>query len=416
MNLVGEENKGWTCAKFLPGHERSNIAGIGIAKRELARLKSIAAVETKRGKPLIADPLFAARIAEIEIDLMALEITNLRVLSAEEEQKAPGPEASILKLGLLALNVPEEHGGLGAGPVDTMLVMNALGPGLLLEPYLASAVVATALLRECPQGADLLPAMAAGECIVVLAHEEPGARGDPGCVDTCCRTAGTDFVLDGRKCVVGHAVAADRLIVSARLDGDLALFLVPREAPGLALDDYPTLDGTRAAEVHLSCVHLPVTARLAPDQAVLARALDIGLAALCAEAVGIMKATLDATVDYLRTRRQFGQPISRFQALQHRAADMLMHYEQAKSMSYLAAMRCASPDATERRRTLSAAKVVTSRAARFIGQQAVQLHGGMGMTDELVVSHWFKRLTAIELMCGDSDTHLQHFIEASAYS
>ncbi len=320
---------------------------------------------------------------------------------------------SLADLGLLALNVPEEQGGLGAGPIETLLVMNALGPGLVLEPYLASAVVATALLRTCPQGADLLPVMAAGECVIVLAHEEPGARGDPGYVDTRCRSAGTDFVLDGGKCVVGHAAAADRLIVSARLDGECALFLVPREAPGLTLDAYPTLDGTRAAEVHLSGVRLPATARLAAGQAALERALDIGLAALCAEAVGIMKATIDATVDYLRTRQQFGQPIGRFQALQHRAADMLVHYEQAKSMSYLAAMRCVSPDASERRRTLSAAKVVTGRAARFIGQQAVQLHGGMGMTDELIVSHWFKRLAAIELMCGDSDTHLQQFIEAS---
>ena len=317
---------------------------------------------------------------------------------------------ALADLGLLALNVPEEHGGLGAGPVDTMIAMNALGPGLLLEPYLASAVVATTLLRECPPQAGLLGQMAAGERIVVLAHEEPNG------VATRCRPDGTDFLLDGRKCVVAHAAAADALIVSARLGDDLELFLVPRDAAGLTLDSYPTLDGTRAAEVHLAGVRLPATAKLAAGHAALERALDIGLAALCAEAVGIMKAAIDATVDYLRTRRQFGQPIGRFQALQHRAADMLLHYEQAKSMSYLAAMRCTSPDAAERRRALSAAKVVTGRAARFIGQQAVQLHGGMGMTDELVVSHWFKRLTAIEMLFGDSDTHLQQFIEASAFN
>jgi len=323
---------------------------------------------------------------------------------------------ALADLGLLALNVPEEHGGLGAGPIDTMLVMNALGPGLLLEPYLASAVVATALLRECPQQAGLLEQMAAGKRIVVLAHDEPDARGNPGFVATLCRIEGTDFLLDGRKCVVAHAAAADALIVSARLEDDLALFLVPRDAPGLTLDAYPTLDGTRAAEVHLAGVRLPATARLAARHAALERALDVGLAALCAEAVGIMKATLDATVDYLRTRQQFGQPIGRFQALQHRAADMLLHYEQAKSMSTLAALRCTSQDAALRRRALSAAKVVIGRAARFIGQQAVQLHGGMGMSDELIVSHWFKRLTAIEPIFGDSDTHLQNFIEASATS
>lgn len=323
---------------------------------------------------------------------------------------------ALADLGLLALNVPEEHGGLGAGPVDTMLVMNALGPGLLLEPYLASAVVATALLRECPPQAGLLAQMAAGERIVVLAHDESGARGDPGRVATLCRIEETDFLLDGRKCVVAHAAAADALIVSARLEDDLALFLVPRDAPGLTLDAYPTLDGTRAAEVHLAGVRLPATARLAAGHTALDRAQGIGLAAQCAEAVGIMKATLDATVDYLRTRQQFGQPIGRFQALQHRAADMLVHYEQAKSMSTLAALRCTSKNAAERRRALSAAKVVTGRAARFIGQQAVQLHGGMGMSDELIVSHWFKRLTAIELAYGGTDTHLQYFIEAFVQS
>ncbi|CAG1014133.1 pimeloyl-CoA dehydrogenase [Burkholderiaceae bacterium] len=323
---------------------------------------------------------------------------------------------ALADLGLLALNVPEEHGGLGAGPVDTMLALNALGPGLLQEPYLASAVVATALLRECPQQAGLLAQMAAGERIAVLAHDEPGARGNPCHVATLCRPDGTDFLLDGRKCVVAHAAAADFLIVSARLGDDLALFLVPCDAAGLTLDAYPTLDGTRAAEVHLNGVRLPAGALLPAGADVLERALGVGLAALCAEAVGIMKATIDATVDYLRTRRQFGQPIGRFQALQHRAADMLLHYEQAKSMSYLAAMRCTSKDAAERRRALSAAKVVTGRAVRFIGQQAVQLHGGMGMTDELVVSHWFKRLTAIEIEFGDSDTHLQQFIEASAFN
>ncbi|MCC6880499.1 MAG: acyl-CoA dehydrogenase family protein [Rhodocyclaceae bacterium] len=315
----------------------------------------------------------------------------------------------IADLGLLALNVPEAHGGLGGGPVDTLVVMNALGPGLPLEPYLASAVAATALLRDCPAQAGLMEKMAAGERIAVIADAEPHG------VATLCRAAGTDFLLDGRKCVVAHAATADLLIVSAHLGDDLALFLVPRDAPGLALDSYPTLDGTHASEVRLDGVRLPAAARLEADGDALERALHIGLAALCAEAVGIMKATLDTTVDYLRTRRQFGQPIGRLQALQHRAADMLMHYEQAKSMSYLAAMRCTAQDARERRRALAAAKVTVNRAARFIGQQAVQLHGGMGMTDELIVSHWFKRLTAIELACGDSDTHLQHFIEASAY-
>jgi hypothetical protein len=333
-----------------------------------------------------------------------------RAILGSDEGWSRSAWQQLAELGLLALNVPEEHGGLGGGPVDTLLVMNALGPGLLLEPYLASAVTATALLQECPAQSGLLEKMAAGERIAVIAHEEPNG------ITTQYRPAGTDFLLDGRKCMVAHATAADLLIVSACLGEELALFLVPRDTPGLSLGGYPTLDGTRAAEVRLEGVRLPAAARLGAGREALDRALDIGLAALCAEAVGIMKAALDATVDYLRTRQQFGQPIGRFQALQHRAADMLMHCEQARSMSLLAAMRCTAADARERRRALAAAKVTINRAARFIGQQAVQLHGGMGMTDELVISHWFKRLTAIELSHGDSDAHLQQFIQASSYA
>jgi hypothetical protein len=333
-----------------------------------------------------------------------------RAILASDEGWSREAWQQLAGLGLTALTVPEEHGGLGRGPVDTLVVMNALGPALLLEPYLASAVTATALLRESRQGADLLPQMAMGEAIAVLAHDEPNG------IATWCRAAGTDFFLDGRKCVVAHAGAAHFLIVSARLGDETALFLVPRGAPGLSLASYPTLDGTRAAEVFLDNVRVPADSRLDAGGEALERALDIGLAALCAEAAGIMKAALDATVDYLRTRTQFGQPIGRFQVLQHRAADMLLHCEQAGSMAMLATLRCTATDARERRRALSAAKVLVGRAARFVGQQAVQLHGGMGMTDESIVSHWFRRLTAIELSHGDSDAHLQQFIQASSYA
>jgi hypothetical protein len=215
-----------------------------------------------------------------------------------------------------------------------------------------------------------------------------------------------------------HAGAADTLLVSARSSGDskdasgVSLFRIPRDAPGLKLDLYPTIDGRRAADVYLQGVQVPAGGRLGADGGVLPMieaALDIGLAALCAEAVGIMQALLDATVTYVQSRQQFGVAIGRFQALQHRIADMLIHLEQARSMSYLAALRCTDENVSERRRALSAAKAVVGQSARFVGQQAVQLHGGMGMTDELIVSHWFKRLTAAELMFGDSDTHLQRF-------
>jgi alkylation response protein AidB-like acyl-CoA dehydrogenase len=327
-------------------------------------------------------------------------------------------------LGLLALNVPEDHGGLNGDPVDTLLVMNALAAGLLLEPYLSSAVIATRLITELAsptQQSTLLPALAAGDKIAVLAHFEPASRYAVEHVYTRAAVSGDGYVLQGHKAVVQDADAADFLLVSARIgDADAddvhgsSLFLVPRETPGVRLRVYPTLDGRRAAEVLLDSVYLPATARMGMAGSAapaIERALDVGLAALCAEAVGVMKALLDATVEYLKTRQQFGQPIGRFQALQHRCADMLIAYEQAKSMSYLAALRCTVADPIERRRALSAAKVTIGQASRLIGQQAVQLHGGMGMTDELKVSHWFKRLIVIELSLGDTDSHLQRYAD-----
>ena len=324
-------------------------------------------------------------------------------------------------LGVLGITVPAEQGGLGFGPLETLAMMGDCGRSLLLEPVLSSAVIATAVLREFvgePAAAQLLGSMAAGEKIAVLAHFESKARYESQWVTTRARRSGETYRLDGHKGVVMHAGAADTLLVSARTSGEAAdalgvsLFLVPRTAPGVTLDAYPTVDGQRAADVYLEGVEVPAAGRLGAEGGALTAveaALDIGLAALCADAVGVMQALLDATVDYVRERQQFGQPIGRFQALQHRIADMLIHLEAARSMSYLAALRCTAPDVSERRRALSAAKAVIGQSGRFIGQQAVQLHGGMGMTDELKVSHLFKRLTAAQLMFGDSDTHLQRF-------
>jgi alkylation response protein AidB-like acyl-CoA dehydrogenase len=252
----------------------------------------------------------------------------------------------------------------------------------------------------------------------VLAHFESDARFESRWVTTRARRVGGSYRLDGHKGVVMQAAAADTLLVSARTAGEagdsegVSLFLVQRTTKGVVLDDYPTVDGQRAADVYLKAVEVPVNSRLGAEGNALSAveaALDIGLAALCADAVGVMQALVDATVDYVRIRQQFGQPIGRFQALQHRIADMLIHLESARSMSYLAALRCTTADVGERRRALSAAKAVIGQAGRFVGQQAVQLHGGMGMTDELKVSHLFKRLTAAQLMFGDSDTHLQRY-------
>jgi hypothetical protein len=329
--------------------------------------------------------------------------------------------AGLGELGVLALNVPAAQGGLGFGPLEILSVMGLCGKSLLLEPFLSSAVVATALLSACADdtaAADLLTRMAAGGAIAVLAHYEPESRFESQWVASRARKSGDIYTLEGHKAVVMHAGAADTLLVSARVSGEagdadgVSLFRVSRDAPGLKMDVYPTIDGQRAADVYLKGVEVPIGNRLGPDGGALPMiqaALDIGLAALCAEAVGIMQALVDATVTYVQSRQQFGVPIGRFQALQHRIADMLIHLEQARSMSYLAALRCMDANVPERRRALSAAKAVVGQSARFVSQQAVQLHGGMGMTDELIVSHWFKRLTAAELMFGDSDTHLQRY-------
>ena len=324
-------------------------------------------------------------------------------------------------LGVLAITVPAAQGGLGFGPLETLAMMGDCGRSLLLEPVLSSAVIATAVLRAFADEAaagELLAALATGEKIAVLAHFESDSRFESRWVTTRARRVGDGFRLDGHKGVVMHAGAADMLLVTARTAGaagdleGVSVFLVPRDTPGLVLDEYPIVDGQRAADVYLQGVDVPLASRLGREGAALApveAALDIGLAALCADAVGVMQALVDATVDYVRTRQQFGQPIGRFQALQHRIADMLIHLEQARSMSYLAALRCTAEDVGERRRALSAAKALIGQSSRFVGQQSVQLHGGMGMTDELKVSHWFKRLTAAQLMFGDSDTHLQRY-------
>jgi alkylation response protein AidB-like acyl-CoA dehydrogenase len=322
----------------------------------------------------------------------------------------------LAELGLLALLVPEQHGGMGAGPVELLLTMNAIGKGLLLEPYLPSAILSTALIRDLgsdAQKGDLLPRLAAGEIIIVPAHGEAGARYDLDRVATTAKASDGGFLLDGTKTVVLHAAAAEFLIVSARTSVGLSLFLVAREEAGVSLQTYPTMDGQRAADVTL---HRARGSLLGPNGfalPALEAVFDLGLAALCAEAVGALQASLDATIEYTKARKQFGQPIGKFQALQHRMADMLMHVEQARSMSYLAAMRCTDSDAAARRHAVSAAKVLVGQACRYVGQQSIQLHGGMGMTDELLISHHFRRLTAIELTLGDTEHHLERFIRTA---
>lgn len=323
-------------------------------------------------------------------------------------------------LGLLAINIPEQHGGLGGGALETMLVMSALGEGLVLEPYLASAVLASKIvvaLGSPPQCAVLLPALASGEQIAVLAHDEPATRHDWRAVAAQASPLGDGYVLTGHKSVLPHGSSADILLVTARLatagrQGPLAVFAVPRNTPGLRQLPYTTVDGVPACELWLEQAFVPAAALLnAEDDAepAVGQVLDAGLAAVCAEAVGALDKLLAATIQYTKDRKQFGTAIAKFQALQHRMADMVLHIEQARSMSYLAAVRSGDQDAAVRGAAMSAAKVVIGQACRFVGQQAVQLHGGMGVTDELDVSHYFKRLMAIELQFGSTDHHLEQY-------
>ncbi|HET9205967.1 MAG TPA: acyl-CoA dehydrogenase family protein [Burkholderiaceae bacterium] len=334
--------------------------------------------------------------------------------------------SGLAELGLLGLLAPEAHGGLGQGPIETALAMQAAGPALLVEPWLDVAVTATVLLEALGDDAasgTLLPSMASGERVVVVAHQEAAGRGEVAFVETAVRSSGDGVLLNGRKAVVPGAGVAHEWLVSARESGDatattgVSVFRVARGTPGVHLRACATIDGRRAAELTFTDVKLPASARVgAAGRAMPAvqRAYDVTLAAICAEAVGIMQAVIDETVEYLKTRQQFGQPIGRFQALQHRAVEMLVHLEQARSMMWLAALRCHEPDGIARTRALAAAKVVVGQGCRFVAQQAMQLHGGIGMTDELQFSHWFKRLLAIELAFGGTDAQLRRFAHTNA--
>jgi len=322
------------------------------------------------------------------------------------------------ELGLLALPFAESDGGIGAGPVETMIVMEALGRALALEPYLATVVLGGGFLRlgaSAATRAALIPKIVSGEVKLAFAHAERQARYDLGDIETSAREDGTSFVLDGAKSLVLSGDAADKLVVSARLSGGrrerdgIALFLVDAAADGVTRRGYPTVDGLRAAEVTLSRARVGSDAVIGEPGhafALIERVVDGAIAALAAEAVGAMSAMHELTVDYLKTRKQFGVPIGNFQVLQHRAADMLIALEEARSLALLATMMVDEPNASERRKAIAAAKVQIGRSSRIVGQGAIQLHGGIGMTMEYKVGHYFKRVTMIDTLFGDADHHL----------
>jgi len=326
--------------------------------------------------------------------------------------------ATLVELGMTALPVPEAQGGFSGSAVDMLVVMQELGRGLVVEPYLAT-VLGAEFLRLGGRHPQLLEQVATGELKLACALGERQSRHDMRDIATRAEPEGDGYVLNGEKKVVLHGAQAGMLVVSARSGGaqcdeaGIGLFLVPLDAAGLRITDYRTLDGLRAADVVFDQVRVDAAAVIGAAGAgwsILDAALDYGAGLLCAEAVGAMEAIFDTTLEYLKTRQQFGAPIGKFQALQHRMADMFVHLEQARSMALLAAVKLGSNDAGERRRAVSAAKYRINLAARFIGQQAVQLHGGMGVTDELPAAHYFKRLSTIELTLGDADHHLARFI------
>ncbi|HYP34556.1 MAG TPA: acyl-CoA dehydrogenase family protein [Burkholderiaceae bacterium] len=319
----------------------------------------------------------------------------------------------IAELGLLGLGTSEEDGGMAMGPVAAMLALEALGRGLVLEPVAAVALVAASVLAQAPADvrARWAPRVAAGEARVVLAYQERAARYRLERVDTNAAKSGDAWTLSGTKSLVPIGDQADAFIVSARVGGaaddpaGIALFLVERAAAGVATRGYALQDGSRAAEVTLSGAPATLLVPAGPALAALELAVDTGIAALAAEAVGVMDKLFELTADYLNTRKQFGVAIGTFQALRHRIADMKMQLELARSMSYYATLKLGeAPDA--RRRAVAQAKVQLGQSARFLGQQAIQLHGGIGMTDEYIGSHYFKRLTTMEMQFGDTMHHI----------
>lgn len=325
---------------------------------------------------------------------------------------------TLTELGMLALPVPEAQGGFDGTAVDMLVVMQELGRGLVVEPYFATVWGARFLALAGNQH-RLLEDVARGELKLACALGEKQSRHDLTDIKTIAGINGEGYRIDGTKTVVIHGGQAGALIVSARSAGaqrdanGISLFVVPANAPGVTVRDYRTIDGLRAATVQFSHVAVPASAllcKLGGGGEMLDAAADYGTTLLCAEALGAMDALFSATLDYMKTRKQFGTPIGSFQAVQHRMADMYIHLEQARSMAMLAAARVGCGDVEERRRVVSAAKVRIGHAAKFIGQQAIQLHGGMGVTDELPAAHHFKRLTTIELTLGDADHHLERFI------
>ena len=332
--------------------------------------------------------------------------------------------AQFAELGWLGIGAPETFGGLGGGAVELAIVMEGIGKHIVVEPYFPTVVLGASLLRQGgAKVAGLLPAVAEGKLLLALAHDEPRARFNLAHIETRASRDGGAFKISGHKAVSLNAQHADYIIVSARTNGaatdkrGVTLFLVPKDTRGVSLTPYRTVDGLRAAEVKFDDAVVEAGAILGEldgGSTLLSRTADDALVALSAEAVGAMQALIEMTREYLRTRKQFGVPIGSFQVLQHRLVDMFMALELARSTTAVAARALDDEDGEYRHRAAAAAKVQAGRGARLVGQEAVQLHGGMGMTDEFAVGHYFKRLAMIDMLFGNADYHERRFADLSS--
>lgn len=332
--------------------------------------------------------------------------------------------AQFADMGLLAAPFAEEFGGFGEGPVATLIVMQEFGRSLVVEPYFETVVLAGGLIEaegSQAQRYELLPQIAKGECTWALAWAEPGSRYDMANVAMTARRSGDAYILSGVKAAVIGAPWADKLIVSARTSGDrrdrkgVSLFLVDRQSAGLHLQSYKTIDGRRAAEITLNEVRVPAANLLGSEGegiAALENCRDRAIGGLCAEAVGAMTELNSATLDYSKTRKQFGVTLGSFQVLQHRMVDMFIALQEALSLTQHLTLSLLSKEKAVSK-LASGAKSKVGYAARFVGEQAIQLHGGMGMSDDLNVGHYFKRIGAIDIQFGDPAFHLMRFARAS---
>ena len=328
------------------------------------------------------------------------------------------------ELGLMMAPFSEEDGGLGGGPIDAMVVMEEFGKGLVVEPYVPSVVCGGGFLKRGTdaQKEEYLSGIMSGELVFAFAYAEPRGRYNLADLETTAKKDGSGFVINGHKAVVIGAPWATHLIVTARTSGGrrdangVTVFVVEKSAPGITTRDYPTVDGRRASEVYFENVSVGAEAVIGTVDnglPLIELVSDEAIAAVCAEACGAMKVAQDMTVEYSRQRKQFGTPIGKFQVLQHRMVDMFMEAEQSVSMTYMATLKLGEDEVT-RKKAASAAKVRIGQSGRFVGQQAIQIHGGMGMTDELAIGHYFKRLTMIDSEFGNVDHHLKRYTDLSA--